>query len=126
MRSNIELQVIILSYDNWFSYQLISLIQAIESQKGPDDIKKIIDEINNGLAYVSANPNSINSLLVRMGEGLIGPVLRTYRFDTNSNPKKTDDINIDELKMALGKHQKDKIINKMSGSLSQLSELDDD
>ncbi len=117
--------MIILSYDNWFSYQLITLIQAIESQKSPDEIRPIIDEINRGLSYVSANPNSINSLLVRMGEGLIGPVLRSYHFDKDTDKKKTDDINIDELKMALGKHQKDKVIDKLSGSLSQLSELDD-
>ena len=54
------------NYDNWFSLQLINLIKAIESQKGPDEIKTIIDEINRGLEYVSANPNSINALLVRM------------------------------------------------------------
>ena len=114
------------NYDNWFSVQLINLIQAIESQKGPNDIKPIIDEINRGLSYVSANPNSINALLVRMGEGLIGPVLRTYHFDKETQNKKTDDINIDELKMALGQHQKNKVIDKLSGSLSQLSELDDD
>ncbi len=114
------------NYDNWFSLQLINLIQAIESQKGPTDIKVIIDEINRGLEYVSANPNSINSLLVRMAEGLIGPVLRTYHFDKEAKNQPASDINIDELKTALGKHQKDKVINKLSGSLSQLSELDDD
>ena len=115
-----------MSYDNWFSYQLIALIQAIENQKGPEEIKPIIEEINRGLSYVSANPNSINSLLVRMGEGLIGPVLRTYHFEKDTLQKKSDDINIDELKMALGKHQKNKVINKLSGSLSQLTDLEAD
>ena len=115
-----------MSYDNWFSYQLIALIQAIENQKGPEEIKPIIEEINRGLSYVSANPNSINSLLVRMGEGLIGPVLRTYHFEKDTLQKKPDDINIDELKMALGKHQKNKVINKLSGSLSQLTDLEAD
>ena len=115
-----------MSYDNWFSYQLIALIQAIENQKGPEEIKPIIEEINRGLRYVSANPNSINSLLVRMGEGLIGPVLRTYHFDKDTSQKKPDDINIDELKIALGKHQKNKVINKLSGSLSQLTDLEAD
>ena len=115
-----------MSYDNWFAYQLINLIQAIETQKGPEEIKSIIDEINRGLSYASANPSSINSLLVRMGEGLIGPVLRVYHFDNKPAKDKNDDINIDELKSALGKHQKDKIINKMSGSLSQLSEFEEE
>ena len=113
-----------MAYDNWFSVQLINLIQAIEGQKNVDEIKSIIDEIQRGLQYVSANPNSINSLLVRMGEGLIGPVLRTYHFDTESDKKK-EDINIDELKNALGQHQKNKVINKMSGSLSSLKSLEE-
>lgn len=113
-----------MAYDNWFSVQLINLIQAIESQKSADEIKTIISEIQRGLDYSSANQSSINSLLVRMAEGLIGPVLRTYHFDKEQGKQK-EDINIDELKNALGQHQKNKVINKMSGSLSSLKSLDD-
>ena len=112
-----------MSYDNWFSYQLINLIQAIESQKGVEELKPIIDEIQRGLQYASANPNSINALLIRMGEGLMGPVLRTYHFDAEKN-KKVADINIDELKSALGQHQKNKVMNKMSGSLKSLEDFE--
>ena len=111
--------VTIMTYDNWFSVQLINLIQAIEGQKNAEDIKGIIKEIQHGLNYASENQSSINSLLVRMAEGLIGPVLRTYHFDKEQQNQK-DDINIDELKNALGQHQKNKVINKMSGSLSSL------
>ena len=103
---------------------MTSLIQAIESQKGIDEIRPIMDEIQRGLSYVSSNPNSINPLLVRMGEGLIGPVIRTYKLDVKDEPQKRDDINLDELKSALGQHQKNKIINKMSGSLKSLEEFE--
>ena len=102
----------------------MNLIQAIEGQKGFNDIKPVIDEIQRGLSYVSSNPNSINPLLVRMAEGLIGPVIRTYKLDSNVKPQKKDDINLDELKDALGQHQKNKIINKMSGSLKSLEEFE--
>lgn len=111
-------------YDEWFVQNLISLIQAIQGQKDINDIKPIMDEIQNGLTYVSSNPNGINPLLVRMAEGLIGPVIRTYKLDSKQEPMKKDDINLDELKNALGEHQKNKIINKMSGSLKSLEEFE--
>lgn len=112
------------SYDNWFSYQLITLIQAIEGQKGVDEIKPIMDEIHRGLKYASTNPNSISPLLVRMGEGLIGPVLRTYNLEAKTNINKSADINLDELKSAVGQHQKNKVFNKMSGSLKSLEDFE--
>jgi hypothetical protein len=118
--------VIFLSYDNWFSYQLINLINSIEKKQSVEDIKTVIEEIRRGLTYASQNPSSINPLLIRMGEGLMGPVLRTYNLEASTVSKKSEDISIDELKSALGQHQKNKVINKMSGSLSQLTDLEED
>ena len=112
-----------MSYDNWFSSNLTALISAIEAQGNPSEIQPIVEEIQRGIKYVSENPGSINPLLVRMGEGLIGPVIRTYKFGATDNAKKTD-INISELKQALGNREKNKVINKMSGSLKALEDFE--
>ena len=112
-----------MSYDNWFSSNLNSLITTIEAQGNPSEIQPIVLEIQRGIKYASENPGSINPLLVRMGEGLLGPVIRTYKFESDSDQKRAD-INITELKQALGNREKNKVMNKMSGSLKALEEFE--
>ena len=114
------------NYDNWFASNLKSLITLIETKKDVNEIKNTFEEIKRGISYASENPGSISPLLVRMAEGLIGPVIRTYNFGSDtSNVKKAEDINIDELKSALGQHQKNKVLNKMSGSLKSLEDFNE-
>lgn len=114
-----------MSYDNWFATNLANLIKAIELQQTIPEIQKVVSEIQRGITYASENPGSVNPLLVRMGEGLLGPVLLTYKLDSGTvSDKKSVDINISELKQALGNREKDKVINKMSGSLKALEDFE--
>ena len=111
-------------YDNWFYNELTALIHAVFVH----DQKTIVDkvaEIRRGVQYNDQAPGSINNLLVRIGQGVIGPIIVDYNLDKKELNQKAEQINVDELKAAIHKHKKDKVVNKLSGSLSALEDYKD-
>lgn len=111
-------------FDNWFYNELTALIHAVLV----NDEKIIIDkvaEIRRGVEYNDQAPQSINKLLVRIGQGVIGPIIIDYNLDKKELNQKTEQINVNELKAAIHKHKKDKVINRLSGSLAALEEYED-
>ena len=111
-------------YDNWFYNELTALIQAVLV----NDEKIIIDkvaEIRRGVKYNEQAPESINKLLVRIGQGVIGPIIVDYSLDKKELIQKAEQINVDELKAAIHKHKKDKVVNRLSGSLTALEDYED-
>ena len=112
-----------ISYDNWYVSNLKNLIHVVEAQGNVSEIQQVVSEIQRGISYATQNPGSINPLLIKMGEGLLGPVIRRYNLGKPMAYKQSE-INIDELKQALGNREKDKVIKKMSGSLKSLEEFE--
>lgn len=112
-------------YDSWLTEQVYYLIQAIQSGSSPDQIATYVAEIQRGIYYAGQNPGQIMPLLVRMAEGIIGPVIVDYGLQKKSSSGQ-EGINVDELKEALGQHKKDKVMRRMSGSLRSLEEFDSD
>ncbi|MFW9929634.1 MAG: hypothetical protein ACFFD1_09600, partial [Candidatus Thorarchaeota archaeon] len=83
------------------------------------------NEIKRGIEYANNTPGSITDLLVRIGQGMIGPVIVEFRLEKKGDtPKSAPELN--ELKTFLKQKQQDKVVNKMKGSLSSLKDLEDD
>jgi len=110
-------------YDNWFYNELTALIQAVLMNDHETIIAKV-SEVRRGISYSTQSPGSINELLARIGQGVIGPIIVDYKLDKNTEQKQ-EQVNVDELKAAITRHKKDKVVNRLSGSLSALEEYDD-
>ncbi|MHA2362446.1 MAG: hypothetical protein ACXAC7_00715 [Candidatus Hodarchaeales archaeon] len=111
-------------YDNWFANELCAVIQAVESQNRQNILTKVA-EVRRGIDYASQTPGSITDILIRMAQGLIGPIIVDYGLDRDKKPKHQEQqVNVDELKAAITQRKKEKVVNKMAGSLSELSDFD--
>ena len=109
-------------YDAWFSSKMIELVNAALI----GDVSQIMsayNEVERGISYSNSTPGSITDLLVRMALGLIGPIKVTYRLEKKQERASAADMN--ELKTALEQRKKDKVVSKMSGSLTTLKDYEE-
>lgn len=104
---------------------MTKLIQAVINNTDKEGIIAIYNEIQRGIDYANSQPGSINELLVRMALGLIGPVIVDYQLEKKSKRPKLEKEELNELKMLLKKKKEERIVNKMTGSLSSLLDLDE-
>ncbi len=110
-------------YDNWFYNEVTALINAV-LRKDETTILAKVTEVRRGINYADQTPGSINKLLVRIGQGVIGPIIVDYKLDKNVGQTQ-EQVNVDELKAAIHQHKRDKVVNRLSGSLSALEEYDE-
>jgi hypothetical protein len=109
-------------YDAWFSSKIIELVNAALI----GDVSQIMsayNEVERGISYSNSTPGSITDLLVRMALGLVGPIKVTYRLEKKQERAGAADMN--ELKNALEQRKKDKVVSKMSGSLTTLKDYEE-
>lgn len=111
-------------YNSWFVTKLNDLMNAVLL----DDKQAVIDasnEVQRGIEYANNNQGTIHDLLLRMGQGLIGPVIVQYRLEKKDiHPRER--VELDELKTVLKQKRQDKIVDKMTGSLTSLMDVEDD
>jgi hypothetical protein len=111
-------------YDSWFITKLNDLMNAVIL----NDNQSIIDafnEVQRGIEYANNNQGTIQDLLVRMGQGLIGPIIVQYKLEKKDTGPK-EKIELDELKTVLKQKRQDKVVNKMTGSLTSLMDVEDE
>jgi hypothetical protein len=111
-------------YDSWFFSKLTDLMNAVLK----NDYQSIIDafnEVQRGIEYANNSPGAIQDLLVRMGQGLVGPVIVQYKLEKKDTFPK-EKIELDELKTVLKQKRQDKVVNKMTGSLTSLMDVEDE
>lgn len=110
-------------YDSWFIQIMKEMIDAVDSQD-TELIQKKYQELSYGIQYENDNPGNISKILIRMGQGLLGPVIVEYKFSTNQESEKSY-ADMNELQKAITNRHKNKAVRKMSGSLSSLLDYED-
>lgn len=111
-------------YNSWFITKLNDLMNAVVLE----DRQTIIDafnEVQRGIEYANNNQGTITDLLLRMGQGLIGPVIVQYRLEKKDSVPK-ERVELDELKTVLKQKRQDKVVNKMTGSVTSLMDVEDE
>lgn len=111
-------------YDSWFLSKLTDLMNAVVSAN-QNTIIEAYNEVQRGIEYANTNTGSIQDLLVRMGQGLIGPVIVQYKLEKKSSGKK-EHFELSELQSVLKQKQHEKVVDKMTGSLTSLMDHEDE
>ena len=111
-------------YDSWFLSKLTDLMNAVISTN-ENTIIEAYNEVQRGIEYANANPGAIQDLLLRMGHGLIGPVIVQYKLEKKSAGRK-EHFELNELQSVLRKREQEKVVNKMTGSLTSLMDHEDE
>ena len=111
-------------YDSWFISKLDDLMNAV-ILNNRDSIIEAFNEVQRGIEYANTTHGSINNLLVRMGHGLIGPIIVEYKLEKKPT-QPTQKVELDELKSVLKQKRQEKIVDKMTGSLTSLMDVEED
>ena len=112
-----------LQYDPWLAQKLKELIDLILQDKTSDmkvNIINNISEIEKGLNYGKQTPGTMDTTLIAIAEGMLGPIKAIYSHDI----KEKSSFDVSELQNALEDRRKDKVLKKMSGSLDLLKDFD--
>ena len=111
-------------YDSWFISKLSDLMNAVVSND-VTSIQAAYKEVQRGIEYGNSTPGSIQDLLIRMGQGLVGPVIVQYKLERKSvMPQKR--VELSELESVLKQKRQDKVVEKMTGSLTSLMDVEDE
>ena len=114
-------------YDAWFAAKLTELLNNVFTQRTREEIELAYNEIERGIEYAKNNPGSIEEILIRMAMGMIAPVKVKYKLGSTNilaQQQTIDSAELDELKSALSQRKKSQLVNKMTGSLSALKDLE--